>query len=131
MLLLEHQGKALLRESGIAIPRGIVLGSAAALETARPQLPPRLVFKAQVPIGGRGKSGGIAFARAEDDLPALFHKLQAQCIDGLPVESVLIEERVEYARERFIALTVEDGGLQMMLGRDGGIDVEDSAADSM
>ena len=55
MLLVEADGKALLRASGIAVPEGVV-----AAETA-PALPgagPWMV-KAQVPVGGRGKAGGV------------------------------------------------------------------------
>jgi succinyl-CoA synthetase beta subunit len=129
MLLLEHHGKALLRSKGIATPRGVVVGGVTELEHVRSRLPARrLVLKAQVQAGGRGKSGGIAFAGAEDDIGVLFAKLHAQRIGGLPVQSVLIEEQVDYVSERFIALAVEDGELRLMLGRDGGIHVEDSAA---
>jgi succinyl-CoA synthetase beta subunit len=129
MLLLEHHGKALLRQKGIATPRGVVVGSVTELEHVRSQLPARrLVLKAQVQTGGRGKSGGIAFAGPEDDIGTLFAKLQAHRIGGLPVESVLVEEQVDHVSERFIALAVEDGELRLMLGREGGIHVEDSAA---
>jgi succinyl-CoA synthetase beta subunit len=125
MLLLEHQGKALLRGKGIATPRGLVVDSAASLDAALPRLQSRLVLKAQVAAGGRGKSGGIAFAEGHDEVRAAFGNLHGRKINGLVVEAVLVEERIDTARERFIALMVDGGALRLLLGRDGGIDVED------
>jgi len=127
MLLLEHQGKALLRGKGIATPRGLVVIDAAELEAALPNLQSRLVLKAQVAAGGRGKSGGIAFAETPEEARAALAELQARSIHGLAVEAVLVEERIDTLRERFIALIVQDGALQLLLGRKGGIDVEDTA----
>jgi succinyl-CoA synthetase beta subunit len=127
MLLLEHQGKALLRGKGIATPRGVVVVGAVELAEALPKLQGRVVLKAQVAAGGRGKSGGIAFAQTPEDAQIAFAELRALSIHGLAVESVLVEEQIDYVRERFIALIVQDGALQLLLGRKGGIHVEDTA----
>ena len=54
MLLVEADGKALLRRYGIAVPEGEVISSADWSAPAGPR-----VVKAQVPVGGRGKAGGI------------------------------------------------------------------------
>jgi succinyl-CoA synthetase beta subunit len=127
MMLLEHQGKALLRGKGIATPMGLVVGSASELEHALAQLRTPLVLKAQVATGGRGKSGGIVFAQTPDDARAAFAALLDRKIQGLTVEAVLVEERIDHVRERFIALIVDGGALRLLLGRDGGIDIEDRA----
>jgi succinyl-CoA synthetase beta subunit len=127
MLLLEHQGKALLRGKGVATPRGVVVGDAAELADALTKLQGCVVLKAQVAAGGRGKSGGIAFAQTPEDAQIAFAELRALSIHGLAVESVLVEEQIDYVRERFIALIVQDGALQLLLGRKGGIQVEDTA----
>ena len=58
--LLEHQGKALFRRYGIAVPDG-------ALWPALPAVPGDLVVKAQIRAGGRGKAGGIRFAQGAEE----------------------------------------------------------------
>jgi succinyl-CoA synthetase beta subunit len=128
MLLLEHQGKALLRQSGIAAPRGMVVADDSALAAAIRTLPQRLVLKAQIEGGGRGKAGGIAFADTAAEALAAFGQLRARSIHGLPVQSVLVEERIDYLAERYVALTLLDGEIRLMFGRSGGIDIEDATA---
>jgi succinyl-CoA synthetase beta subunit len=61
MLLLEHEGKEILREYGIPTPSGVVIAKDA---TSAPQASLRFpaVLKAQVPVGGRGRAGGIVVA---------------------------------------------------------------------
>ncbi len=129
MLLLEHQGKALLRRYGIATPRGIAATNEAGLEDAiRILSERRLVLKAQVAAGGRGKAGGIAFAESPAAAKAKFHSLQNIKIGGFAPESILIEERIDYLRERFAALSIDDGEIRLLFGRAGGIDLEDVTA---
>lgn len=129
MLLLEHQGKAFLRRYGIGTPRGIVVTDEEGLEDAiRSLSPSRLVLKAQVATGGRGKAGGIAFAETPAAVRTVFEELRTCKIGGLAPDSVLIEERVDYLRERFAALSIEDGEIRLLFGRAGGIDLEEITA---
>ena len=124
MLLLEHQGKALLGEQGIAVPRGAVVSTREAVERAISGLPARLVLKAQIASGGRGKAGGVAFADSVEQARATSSALLGTTINELAVEALLIEERVEFLRERYAALLIEDGEIRLLFGRKGGIDVE-------
>jgi succinyl-CoA synthetase beta subunit len=128
MLLLEHHGKALLRQHGIAVPKGIVAASESAVAQAIGGLPPRVVVKAQIASGGRGKAGGIAFADSAADARAASARLLGRTINGLRVETLLIEERLDSQRERYAALAIEDGAIRLMFGRKGGVNVEDITA---
>jgi succinyl-CoA synthetase beta subunit len=68
VLLLEHEGKALLRGYGIPVPEGVVVsfGDRGVLATGRPAAP--CVVKAQILSGGRGKAGGIRIVENDDAL---------------------------------------------------------------
>ncbi len=128
MLLLEHQGKALLREQGIAVPKGAVVSAGEAVDKAIAALPARLVIKAQIAGGGRGKAGGVAFADSATEALAASAGLLGTAIHGLICQTLLIEERIEFLRERYAALLVEDGEIRLLFARMGGIDVEDITA---
>lgn len=131
MLLLEHHGKALLRKHGIPTPRGVVVGDADALAAALQELPERLVLKAQIAGGGRGKSGGIAFATGRAETLAAFDILRGSRINGHAVDSVLVEERVTFADERYAGILIQDGEIKLLFARHGGVDIEDvTAADA-
>jgi succinyl-CoA synthetase beta subunit len=128
MLLLEHHGKALLRQHGIAVPKGIVAGSERAVAQAIGSLPARVVVKAQIASGGRGKAGGIAFADSADEVRAESARLLGRAINGRRVETLLIEERLDALRERYAALSIEDGAIRVLFGRKGGVNVEEITA---
>ena len=123
MLLLEHQGKALLRRHGIATPKGSVVTDEAALAEAVGDGTPK-VLKAQVAAGGRGKAGGIRFAAGRDEALAAFAALRAMTVGGHRVGEVLVEERVDFVRERYAAIQVESGRLWLLFAGRGGVDIE-------
>lgn len=131
MLLLEHNGKTLLRRHGIPTPRGVVVGDAATLLVALQGLPEHLVLKAQIAGGGRGRSGGIAFTTGHAEALAAFDALRSNRINGRAVDTVLVEERIPFAEERYAGVLIEDGEIRLLFARRGGIDIEDiTAADA-
>jgi len=125
MLLLEHNGKALLRKHGIPTPHGVVVGDAATLLVALHGLPEHLVLKAQIVGGGRGRSGGIAFTTGHAEALAAFDALCSNRINGHAVDTVLVEERIPFAEERYAGVLIEDGEIRLLFARRGGIDIED------
>lgn len=130
MLLLEHHGKALLRTRRIPTPSGVVVKDLNALEQAIGAMPPRLVLKAQIAGGGRGKSGGIAFARNPGEVRAAFAALRESRVSGHPVEAVLVEEWIAFERERYAGIVIDGGEIRLLFARSGGVDIEEiSAAD--
>jgi succinyl-CoA synthetase beta subunit len=131
MLLLEHHGKALLRRHGIPTPRGAVVGNPRTLVDVLRDLPERLVLKAQVAGGGRGKGGGIAFATGRRDAIGAFDALRGSKVNSHAVDNVLVEERVAFAQERYAGILIESDEIRLLFARRGGVDIEDiTAADA-
>jgi succinyl-CoA synthetase beta subunit len=122
MLLLEHEGKALLARRGVPVPRSVVLDDPAA---PIPLAPP-LVVKAQVAAGGRGKAGGIRRAGSEAEARGHARDLLGTRLLGHPVRRVLVEEAVAAARECYVSLLLDRGtrGPLLVASAAGGVDVE-------
>jgi succinyl-CoA synthetase beta subunit len=123
--LLEHEGKAILAASGIAIPQG-------ALYRELPSdLDGELVVKAQLPTGGRGKAGGIRFAGNRATALQAAAALDGIMLNGQRVESVYIERRLDIAREYYLAAMVDrDLGMPVLLAcGEGGVDIEELPPD--
>ena len=119
MKLLEHQGKSILSNYGIAIPTG-------ALWPALPDGVARFAVKAQVRSGGRGKAGGIRFADSAADAAASAKSLLAAEIGDHAVADVLVEERLDITREFFLAVVIDrDARCRAILASpDGGVEIE-------
>ncbi|MEM2412964.1 MAG: ATP-grasp domain-containing protein, partial [Candidatus Bathyarchaeia archaeon] len=91
MKLLEYEAKKILIKYGIPTPRGgLATNTAEAREIAQ-NLKPPFVVKAQVPVAGRGKAGGILFAESISDVEKAAEKLFNMQIKGFPVRRVWIE----------------------------------------
>ncbi|MEZ5925886.1 MAG: ATP-grasp domain-containing protein [Hyphomicrobiaceae bacterium] len=123
MLLLEHQGKALLRRYGIATPIGSVVEDETGLLEAVGE-GEVVILKAQVAAGGRGKAGGIMVATGGEEARRALARLQGMTIAGHEVRQVLIEERIAFACERYLGIQIDNGRLWLLLAARGGIDVE-------
>lgn len=126
MLLIEADGKALFRQAGLRTPDGIVVDA----ETPLPALPGDgpWVVKAQVPVGGRGKAGGVAVCRTRAAVADAVARMIGQSIRGHLVRACLIERAVE-GTEAYISLLVDagEGGVRLMYSADGGVDIEQAA----
>src|SRR5258706_9745310 len=107
MNVLEFEAKALLREVGIALPKSLTTATAAEARGAFETIGKPVVVKAQVPIGGRMKAGGVRFADTQGETEAVAKALFDTSIRGFKVERVLIEEKVTIAQEVFIAFTYD------------------------
>jgi len=124
VLLLEHEGKAALRGEAIAVPRGAVVARAADVAKALREITPPVMVKAQILAGGRGKAGGIV---AAEDLAAAGRaagSLLGSTVKGHPVETLLIEERLSPARERYLATMLDGERMLLLFGEQGGVEVE-------
>lgn len=118
--LLEHEGKAILAACGIAIPEG-------ALYRALPEtLDGELVIKAQVLSGGRGKAGGIRFAKGRAEALRLAGEIASGTLAGSAIENVYIERKLDIAQEYYLAALVDrDIGMPVLLASaDGGMEIE-------
>ncbi len=125
MKLLEHKAKEVLSRYGIPVPRGVVASNAELVK----DFPYPAAIKAQVPIGGRGKAGGIKFAQNSDEATEAFDQIIGMDVRGYEVKHVLVEEMVQSERELYLSLTIDrrKGSTLLMASAEGGIDIENVA----
>ena len=129
MIVPEHIGKARLREGGIATPPGMQIRDATAAAEAARTLGGRVVLKAQVPAGKRGKSGGIGFASTPAEARERAASLLGSSVGEHRVESLLVEAAVQIVRELYVAV-LNDGstkGPLVLFSTEGGVDIEELA----
>ena len=137
MKIHEYQGKEILRQFGIPVPRGYPAFSVLeATEAAQKLGGPVWVVKAQIHAGGRGKGGGVKLARSLDDVKKLSAEILGMQLkthqtgpDGQKVRRLLIEEGADIQHEYYVA-AVTDRATQrvdMMASSEGGMDIEQVA----
>jgi len=129
--LLEYQAKEVLSSLGIAIPPGIVARTPDEAAAACSRLGP-VAVKAQVPVGGRGKAGGIKLAKTPDDARRAAEQIIGMDIKGFRVSLVYCEAALEIAREIYLGFTVDRDARAniLMLSAKGGMDIEQVAEES-
>ena len=137
MKLHEYQAKEILARYGIPIPRGQVAETGTQAGNAAFRLGGRVVVKAQVHAGGRGKGGGIKLVRTdiEAGLVAL-DMLGSRLVtpqtgpEGVPVQKVLVEQAVDLRRELYLGIIIDPAnGLPVIMASDaGGMEIEEVAA---
>ena len=124
MMLLEHDAKELLRARGLPAPAAIL---ARAGEAPAFDLP--VVVKAQVPVGGRGKAGGIAICDTREEADAALKRILALSIKGHAVRACRLEAPVSFGLEAYVSFIVDPaaGNVRILMSASGGVDVEDEA----
>ena len=137
MKLHEYQAKELLAGHGIPVPQGGVASTPDEAARIAGEVGGRLVVKAQVHAGGRGKAGGIKLvsspAEAEEAARSM---LGTQLVtyqtgpEGVPVGSVLVEEAVDNASELYLGMVIDGstGGVVAIASEAGGVEIEEVAA---
>jgi len=137
MKVHEYQAKALLREFGVAVPKGDVADTPAQAKEIAQRLGGRTVVKAQVHAGGRGKGGGIKLAddpagaeAAAKQILGMMLKTPQTPPEGIKVRTVLVEEASAIDRELYLSMTLDRGRSThvVMASQAGGMDIEDVAA---
>ncbi|MGH8671625.1 MAG: ADP-forming succinate--CoA ligase subunit beta [Burkholderiales bacterium] len=140
MNLHEYQTKQLLTGFGLPCPRSEVATDPDQARRIAQQLgAPRLVVKAQIHAGGRGKAGGIASAGNADEVEAIATRLLGKRLvtpqtgsEGLPVNAVLVEEACAIERELFLGALIDRDSkrLSLLACGDGGVDIESVATNT-
>jgi len=125
MRLLEHESKEILRRYNMLIPEGDVVESGEALKMDGP-----VMLKAQIPLGGRGKSGGIMEASSSGEAKDKIEQLLRAPIRGYGARRILVEEMIDIAREFFMAVTYDTVAKAplVIFSQEGGVDIEDLSA---
>jgi len=129
--LLEFQGKSLLARVGVPVPEGRVARTPGEAGRAAAELGGRVVVKAQVQVGGRGRAGGIRAAGSPAEAAAAAAAILGMDIRGHRVGLVWVERAVEIAAEYYASFTLDRGvgkHLAMVSAR-GGMDIEAVAAE--
>src|SRR6516162_5957020 len=131
MKLLEYQAKEVLASLGIPIPPGRVARTPEEAAKAFAELGP-VAVKAQVPVGGRGKAGGIKLARTPDEARAAAEQIIGMDIKGYRVPLVYCETALDIATELYLGFTVDRDARAniLMLSARGGMDIEQVAEES-
>jgi len=133
----EFQAKEILRQHGVATPRGRVAERAAEARAICEELGGRCVVKAQIHAGGRGKGGGVKLAGSPAEAEEWAGKILGMQLvtpqtgpQGQRVQKVLVEEAADIAQELYLAVTLDRavGKPIVMASAAGGMDIEEVAA---
>ena len=137
MKIHEYQAKALLREFGIPVPRGEVAETPAEAKAIAARIGGKVVVKAQVHAGGRGKAGGVklvddpaAAEAAAKQILGMMLKSPQTPPEGIKVLRVLVEEASPIATELYLSMTLDRARAThvAMASASGGMDIEAVAA---
>ncbi len=131
MKLLEYQAKEVLASLGISIPPGRVARTPEEAAKACSELG-AVAVKAQVPVGGRGKAGGIKLASTPDEARKAAEQIIGMDIKGFKVPLVYCEAALEIDREIYLGFTVDRDARAniLMLSARGGMDIEQVAEEA-
>ncbi|WP_406677499.1 ATP-grasp domain-containing protein [Neomoorella carbonis] len=126
--LLEYQGKEWLRKAGIPVPVGRAASSPEEAEQIAAEIGKPVAVKAQVQAGGRGKSGAVKLVDTPAEARAAAASILGTVIKGYPVRKVLVEEKLNIAREFYVTIIVNSARNarcpMMMFSTEGGMDIE-------
>ncbi len=130
MNLHEYQARALLRAAGIPMLDGDVATTPAEAESLARRLGGKVVVKAQVHAGGRGKAGGVKLAAGPAEAADHASRILGMTIKGLVVGKVLVVPAAEIASEAYVGLILDRETQQpvFMVSPAGGVDIEEVAA---
>ena len=137
MNIHEYQAKAVLREFGVPVPRGIAAMSVdEAVKAANDLGGPVWVVKAQIHAGGRGKAGGVKVVKSVDDVKREAERLLGSMLvthqtgpHGKQVHRLYIEEGSNIDREYYLSALVDRATARVafVASTEGGIEIEEVA----
>jgi succinyl-CoA synthetase beta subunit len=137
MKIHEYQGKEILRNFGVPVPRGIPAFTVQeAVEAAQKLGGPVWVVKAQIHAGGRGKGGGVKLARSIDEVKKLAGEILGMQLkthqtgpEGQKVRRLLIEDGADIKKEYYVSAVTDRASQKVafMASSEGGMDIEEVA----
>ncbi|KAF6242429.1 succinyl-CoA synthetase subunit beta [Nitrosopumilus sp. b1] len=126
MRLLEYQAKELFKEYGIKVPpskasKDIEQGRKDAKELGYP-----FVIKAQVPVGGRGKAGGIQKCNSDDEFELKYPQVLEMSIKGEKTRAILLEKMADIKKELYLSLFLNRSKrcYTIIASAEGGVEIE-------
>ena len=140
MKIHEYQGKELLKNYGVPVPRGIVARTPEEAEAAARELGTEIaVVKAQIHAGGRGKGGGVKLAKSPEEAKEIASQMLGMQLithqtgpEGREVKTLLIEEGLPIDKEFYLGITLDrtTGRNVFMASSAGGMDIEKVAEET-
>ncbi|NTU79301.1 MAG: ADP-forming succinate--CoA ligase subunit beta [Chloroflexales bacterium] len=129
MKLHEYQARDLLATYGIPVTGGGVASTPAEARAIAEQLGRRVVVKAQVFVGGRGKAGGVKLADTPEQAEQVAGQILGMDIKGLTVEKVLVAEAITYQKEIYLSAILDRATKRVMMiaSAEGGVEIEEVA----
>ncbi|MDP3617412.1 MAG: ADP-forming succinate--CoA ligase subunit beta, partial [Rhodoferax sp.] len=137
MKIHEYQGKEILRNFGVPVPRGIAAFTVQeAVEAAQKLGGPLWVVKAQIHAGGRGKGGGVKLARSIDEVRQLAGEILGMQLithqtgpEGQKVRRLLIEDGADIKKEYYVSAVTDRASqrVALMASSEGGMNIEEVA----
>ena len=136
MKIHEYQAKELMSTYGIPVPRGGMAASPDEAKRVAEELGGSVVVKAQVHAGGRGKAGGVKVVDNPDDAAEFTGSILGKQLvtfqtgpEGVPVNSVLVEETMDIAQELYLAIVLDPGERRpvVIASAAGGMEIEEVA----
>ena len=124
MRLLEYESKEILRKYGIPLADGQLVCSAEPIKIHGP-----IMLKAQIPIGGRQKSGGVVEAKEQKDAESKLKQMLFNVIRGYRVNKILVERKLDIAQEFYLGITYDTVAKEpvAIFSAEGGVDIEELA----
>ncbi len=131
MKLLEYQAKEIFRRYDIPTPRSEVAESPKGAREIAERLGP-VAIKAQLPVGGRGKAGGIKFAESPEEAEKIAGGLLGSRIKDIEIQKVLVEEKLDIKDELYLGVTVDRKNrcYVVLASSEGGVDIEEVAEET-
>ena len=138
MNIHEYQGKEVLRQYGVATPRGVPCFSVDEAVQAATTLGGKVwVVKAQIHAGGRGKGGGVKVAKSINEVREYASSILGMTLvthqtgpEGRVVKRLLVEEGADIKKELYVGMVVDRGSqrVALMASSEGGMDIEEVAS---
>jgi succinyl-CoA synthetase beta subunit len=130
--LHEYQAKEIFAGFGIPVPGGKVTATPEEASRIAGEIRKKVVIKAQVHVGGRGKAGGIKFAETPEEARSVASDILSMEIKGLPVKKVLVGECLDVADEYYLGIVIDRKSQKpvVMVSSAGGVDIEEVARET-
>ncbi|WP_328672507.1 ADP-forming succinate--CoA ligase subunit beta [Streptomyces sp. NBC_00328] len=130
MDLYEHQARQLFEEHGILVPRAEVTDEPGRARGIARRLGGRVVVKAQVRTGGRGKAGGVRHAEDPEAAERAAREILGMNIKGHPVRAVMLAQPVDIESEFYVSYVLDRaaGRFLAIASAEGGTEIEEVAA---
>lgn len=139
MKIHEYQAKHILSKYGVQTPKGEVAFTPAEAKEIAEKIGPRVVVKAQIHAGGRGKGGGVKIANTPHEAESIAQDMIGMTLvthqtgpEGKTVKRILVEEALDIERELYIGIVIDRAkeAPVVMASSEGGVEIEKVAAET-